>query len=205
MNSDHTPILLVLSENTIQTESNPVLVNRRTDWESFRQSLEEKINLTVPLRNEEQLDREAEKLVADIQQAAWENTPEIKRRTKGNNYRTEIRDLITEKRKERRRWHQTRNPQDKTELNNLAQQLKREIKELKNDTISAYLRELTNDNSTDYSLWKAIKNLSRPIMQIPPIRKTDGDGPETMNKKPNDLQNTKNKYSSCTEIREKNK
>jgi hypothetical protein len=55
--------------------------------------------------------------------------------------------------------HQTRNPQDKTELNNLAQQLKREIKELKNVSISAYLRELTNDNKTDYSLWKATKNL----------------------------------------------
>ena len=79
LNSDHTPILLILSENTIQTESKPVLVNRRTDWESFRQSLEEKINLTVPLRNEEQLDREAEKLVVDIQQAAWE----IPRKSRG--------------------------------------------------------------------------------------------------------------------------
>jgi hypothetical protein len=58
------------------------LVNRHTDWESFRQSLEEKINLMVPLRNEEQLDAEAEKLVVDSQQAAWENTVEIKSRTK---------------------------------------------------------------------------------------------------------------------------
>jgi len=53
--------------------------------------------------------------------------------------------------------------------------LKREITELKNDAISAYLRELTNDNSTDYSLWKATKKKNnRPVMQIPPIRKTDG-------------------------------
>ena len=57
MNSDHTPIHLTLSENIIQKENNPVLVNRRTDWESFRQSLEEKINLMVPLRNEEQLEK----------------------------------------------------------------------------------------------------------------------------------------------------
>ena len=85
----------------------------------------------VPLRNEEQLDREVEKFLVDIQQSAWENTPEIKKRIKGNNYPKEIRDLIAEKRKARRRWHQTRDPQDKTELNNLAQQLKREIKELK--------------------------------------------------------------------------
>jgi len=56
-------ILLTLSENIIQKESNPVLVNKCTDWESFRQSLEEKINLKVPLRNEEQLYTEVEKLL----------------------------------------------------------------------------------------------------------------------------------------------
>jgi hypothetical protein len=75
----HTPILLTLSENIIQTESNPVLVNRCTDWESFRHSLEGKINLMVSLRNEEQLYRKAKKLLVDIQQSAWENTLVIKR------------------------------------------------------------------------------------------------------------------------------
>jgi len=74
LNSDHSPILVTLSENIIQKENNPVLVNRRTDWEGFGQSLEEKINLIVPLRNEEQLDREVEKFLVDIEQSAWENT-----------------------------------------------------------------------------------------------------------------------------------
>jgi len=79
-----------------------------------------------------------------------------------------MRELIAEKRKARQRWHQTRDPQDKTELNSLAQQLKREIKELTNDSISTYLRELTNDNNTDYSFWKATKKINRPVTQIPP-------------------------------------
>ena len=131
------------------------MVNRRTDWESFRHSLEGKMNLMLLLRNEEQLEGEVEKFLVDIQQSAWENTPGIKGRTNGNNYPKEIRDLIAEKRKAIRRWKQTRDPQNKTELNNLVQQLKREIKKLNNDSISAYLRELTNDNNTDYSLWKA--------------------------------------------------
>lgn len=174
LNSDHSPILLTVSENVIQKENNPVLINRRTDWESFRQCLEEKINLMVPLRNEEQLDAEVEKFINDTQQSAWDNTPKLKRRIKGNNYPKEIRELITEKRKARRRWQQTRDPQDKTMLNNLTQQLSREIKELKNETISTYLRDLTNDSSTDYSLWKATKIIKRPIMQVPPIRRTDG-------------------------------
>ena len=45
LNSYHMLILLTLSENIIQKESNPVLVNSHTDWESFRQSLEEKNKL----------------------------------------------------------------------------------------------------------------------------------------------------------------
>ena len=146
--------------------------------------------MTVPLRSEEQLDREAEKLVVDIQQAAWENSSEIKTRTKGNNHPTEIRDQMTEKRKARRRWHQTRNPKDKNELNNLAQQLKREIKELKSDTIRDCQRKLTNDNSADYSFWKATKNLVGLSCRSPPIRKHMEDGPETVNQKPSDLHNT---------------
>ena len=117
-NSEHTPMHLIISENFIQKENNPVQVNRRTDWESFRHKLEGKINLMIPLRDEEQLEGEVEKLLVDIQQSAWENTPKIKRRPNGNNYPKEIRDLMAEKRKARRRWQQTRDPQDKTELNN---------------------------------------------------------------------------------------
>ena len=64
-------------------------------------------------------------------------------------------------------------PARQNETKNLTQQLKREIKELKNDPISAYLSELTSDN-TDYSLWKATKKIKRPVMQIPPVRETDG-------------------------------
>jgi len=32
---------------------------------------------------------------------------------------------------------------------------------------------LTNDNSTDYSLWKATKKINRPVLQIPPIRNNE--------------------------------
>jgi hypothetical protein len=82
--------------------------------------------------------------------------------------------LISEKRKQGGKWHQTRAPQDKARLNNLTSQLKEEIKQLKNDTIREFLGELTNDSSTEYSLWKTTKNLRRPIMQTPPIKELDG-------------------------------
>lgn len=172
--TDHSAIILTLSENIIQKENNHALVNKYTDWINFKHILEEKINLNIPLKTEEALEKEVEKFNKDIQTTAWECTPIIKRRLKGCNYPKEIRMLVSNKRKARRKWFQSRAPQDKTILNNLTQQLKRVIKEFKEESISSYLSELTNDCSTDYSLWKATKRLKRPVMQIPPIKKDDG-------------------------------
>jgi hypothetical protein len=39
---------------------------------------------------------------------------------------------------------------------------------------SKFLIDLTADNNTEYSLWKATQYLKRPITQVPPIRKADG-------------------------------
>lgn len=40
------------------------------------------------------------------------------------------------------------------------------MKELKNDFINIYPRELTNENSRDYSLWKATERIEIPMIQI---------------------------------------
>ena len=42
LNSDHSPIILTLSESVIQKPNNPTLTNKRTDWESFKLIVEEK-------------------------------------------------------------------------------------------------------------------------------------------------------------------
>jgi len=97
INSDHSPIILTLSESIIQKPCNPVLVSKKTDREGFRMTIEERIQLSVPLQTEEQLYYEVEILVKDIQQSARKNTPEIKRRLKGNNYPKEILELISKK------------------------------------------------------------------------------------------------------------
>lgn len=174
MNSDHSAILLTLSDNIIEKEKNNMLSNKKTDWESFQLSLERRIHLDVSLQSVDELNSEVEKFISDIQHSVWDNTPVLKTKLKGHNYPREIKMLLNEKRKARKKWHQTRSPQDKKILNNLTQQLKREIQQLKNESFNTYLKNLTNDQSTDYSLWKATKNLKRPMMQIPPIRKTNG-------------------------------
>lgn len=142
LDSDHTAVILILSETIIKKEHNPSLVNGKTDWEGFQEDLSNTIQLNVPLKTKNQLNQEVEKFVTNIQQAAWKNTPENKRLTVGNNYPMEIRKLVAEKRKLRKRWQRTRAPDDKTRLNSATQKLRREIVELKNESINKYLIEL---------------------------------------------------------------
>jgi non-homologous end joining protein Ku len=89
-----------------------------------------------------------------IQEIAWNNTPQIKKKVIGNNYLLEIRKLIEQKRKARRTWQKNRSPEKKTILNNLTQQLTREIRKIKNESVNKYLQELTAESETDYSLWR---------------------------------------------------
>lgn len=183
MNSDHSPITMTLSDDIFKKVFNPTLTNKLTDWESFKIRLEEKINLAVPLKNETQLEEEAEIFVKNIQTAAWENSPILHARVAGNNYPKEIRQLIMEKRKLRRKWQLSRDPEDKTRLNNATQHLKREIRKIKDESMNTYLRNLKNDSSTDYSLWRATKKLKRPIIQDPPIKRPDGNWARSSNQK----------------------
>jgi hypothetical protein len=70
VNSNHPSVLLTLSENITRKENNPALVNKQTNWKSFKQCLEERISLSVPTQNEEQLDDEVNAFIKYIQQAA---------------------------------------------------------------------------------------------------------------------------------------
>lgn len=126
------------------------------------------------MKTEDQFDSEAEKLIVNIQQAAWSNTPEMKRKTVGNNYPKEIKELVAEKRKARKKWHRTRDPKDKKRLKQLTKQLSKEIEDIKDESISFQLKNLTSYKDSDYSLWKATKTIKKPITQIPPIKTEDG-------------------------------
>lgn len=175
LSSDHSPVILTLSETIMQKENLPRLTNRRTNWDKFREKLELSIDLGSPLETTGQVDAEVEQFVADVQQAAEESTPTMQGRTQAKiNYPEEIRKLVLDKRKARRKWHLSRYPGDKTILNRLSNQLKKRISEFKNESISRFLCNLTADKYTDYSLWKAAKRLKRPQILDPPLKTHDG-------------------------------
>lgn len=174
MDSDHSAVILTISDKIIRKETRPTLANKTTDWESFRSELDSNIHLQTRLKTVTELEEEAENFTNIIQIASWNNTKGTASKPIGKSYPREIRTLVLEKRKARKKWQQTRSPSDKTILNNKSQQLKREILKLNDNSFSSYLGKLTADESTNYSLWKATKRIKTPITQIPPIKRSDG-------------------------------
>lgn len=148
--SDHSPIIMTVSNAIITRQTPSVLTNRKTNWQEFRDELEGKIVLKVALKTSEQLEEEVIKFNKDIQQAAWNNTPIIQRKNTGFNYPKEIRDMVNMKRKARKKWQHIRSLKNKTVLNRIGNELKRLIKEMKSETLSRFLSEVTADNNTDY-------------------------------------------------------
>lgn len=119
-----------------------------------------------------------------VQNASWEATPYNQSERVGEtNYPINIKKKIAEKRRLRRIWQNSRNPRDKTNFNRSAQELKRMIKKVKDVWFNQYTSNLSTNEETNYSLWKATKNLKRPKSFVPPLRKLDGSWARTNQEK----------------------
>ena len=89
--------------------------------------------------------------------------------------RLPIKQKIMEKRKLRKRWQNTRSPQDKAALNKALKELKQLLHDEKHQAIQTYLASFSATEVTDYSLWKATKRLKQPQTPIPPLRTREGE------------------------------
>lgn len=169
LDSDHSAIILTLSEKVIKKQRNPSLHNKTTNWEGFKRQLTDTIDLNIDLTTPNQLDEAVADFTRLIQTTVWDNTKTITNKTNGYNYPLEIRNLVALKRKTRRKWIQSRDPNLKSELNRRAQQIKRLVKELKESSTTDFLRNLSGEKSTNYSLWTTTKKLTKKITPVPPI------------------------------------
>lgn len=133
LSSDHSPVILTVSETIILKEYPPKLASKKTDWEKFREKLEASIQMQAPLETKEQIEQEVEQLITDIQKATRESTSPIQRNSSYIiNYSIEVKELVSAKRRARRKWQQTRYLGDKTIANRLSNARKKLIREIKN-------------------------------------------------------------------------
>lgn len=118
--------------------------------------------------------KKKQKFTELLQLASTTNSLIIKKPTSTTNFSIEIKEMIRDKRKARRNWQRTRDPERKKVFNKINQKLKRLLYETRNKGIAKYLQGLTADVDTNYSLWRATKRIRRPIINLPPIKKQDG-------------------------------
>jgi hypothetical protein len=116
----------------------------------------------------EELERETENFIWTLQEAAKQATPPPNIQKVTKNIPLKIKKLIRAKRKARRKWQHSHNPEDKTTYNQQTNRLKKKLKEAQNDSFYDYV---TNLSRHDNSIWRPIKSTSKQLPANPPIRK----------------------------------
>lgn len=171
LSSDHSPVLIELSTTILIRETPPKLGSKNTNWDIFREIIDEELKLNIPLKSRIDIENAVQNLNKIIQAAVWSSTPTNTTTYSRQVLPTIIKQKIVEKRRLRKIWQNTRCPQDKTKLNQITRQLKDLLNNHKNDSIQKYLKGLTATEATEYALWKATQKINRPQLLNPPIRK----------------------------------
>ena len=169
LSSDHTPVIATISSSVIYKQPTPKLHNNKTNWDTYREIIDNNINLSIRIKTPEDLNTTLKTLIDTLQKAARRSTPQQITKIITNNIPVEIKQILKEKRKARNTWHRTHAPADKTKYNQLSNKLKNKLKEMREATLEDYV---TNLSRFDHSVWKPIKNLKRPKDTSPPVRAT---------------------------------
>jgi hypothetical protein len=169
--SDHTPVILILSPMVLPREtSTDSLLNPKTDWHFFREYLESKVDLKLPLKTKDEVDDACLHITNLIQVAAWLSTPELKGSPHCTLLPIEVKKKIAEKRRLRRVWQTSHRNADKTRLNRAMKELKDLLADTVNESVNQRLEKMSPNGHGTYNLWKATKNLAQPQQSCPPIR-----------------------------------
>ncbi|KAK2579085.1 hypothetical protein KPH14_010934 [Odynerus spinipes] len=152
LSSDHTPLIVNVSFSVIERNTPSTLHTRKTNWDTYRCLLDEKVSCNKPLKTEEQLETAIEHFTVSIQEVAWEATPTISSKETPLETSDSIKKLIAERRKLRKQWQQSRNPVNKTRLNRATRRLKKLFLQERELAIQNYVQKLAPTKETDYSL-----------------------------------------------------
>jgi hypothetical protein len=106
-------VIITYSTQILRKQKPPELHNKRTNWELFREIIDRRLQLNIPLKTEEELNDAVEQFTNEIQKAAWEATPEQEDTEKDEDCPLSIKQKIAEKRRIRKAWKNSRSPNEK--------------------------------------------------------------------------------------------
>lgn len=184
LSSDHSPLIMEVNSNVIEVAKEPHLCNKYTDWVQFRHFISDHLDSNSPLKTATDIETAVEHFNTLVQKAAWSSTPHM---TANNSKAIDcnVEEQLRKKRKLRRIWQITRNPEDKRRLNAAIRKLKETFQANKDKGLETYLSNLSPCEATDYSLWKATRHLNGPTQRMPPIKMNNGHWARTNIEKAN--------------------
>lgn len=174
ISSDHSPFIVNYKTTPCLRLKTQKLLSTRTNIQSFKNWIENNLNLNTSIKTGEELDEAFEEFIRLIHEAAVSSTPREENITSNVRVTREIKNLIRVKRRLRKTWQRTRLPLDKKNFNRAARHLNLRLKELKNESVGIYLSNLTPSGNNEYKLWNATSNIKRPQKRNIPIKDLNG-------------------------------
>jgi hypothetical protein len=171
LTSDHSSIVITISTIILTIEPVPHLCSSKTNWHKFQDHINQQLNPTIRLKEHDEIEQAVHEFIVLLQTAAWNATPPSHQKLPDTNLPLIIKELVLEKRRARRIWQRTRQPDDKRLLNNLTHKLQATIRTFHNHTFTRYIKNLAPN---DRSLWRATKTFKRPTPAVSPLRREDG-------------------------------
>ena len=163
--SDHSPIITTLSTSVIVRKPTPRLHNSKTNWDTYRQIIQDKVNLPIKLKEHEDIELETNNLLNLLQHAAKETTPNNDPQRTTNNIPYEIKKLVAETRRARSVWQRTHTQDSRRKYNRINNKLKSKLQEMWNESFEKYVSTLKRQ---DKSTWKPTKKEEKTQNNITP-------------------------------------
>lgn len=186
LSSDHSPSIITMEGSPCtRTAGNQLPHPNLINWLKYKKYISTHIKTNVSLKNDIDIDRQIYTLT-ELMHGAIRAAVATNNKSRVNSQRNideTIEYLVKKKRELRRSWQQYRSPKYKKLLYEYTVKLRCALKKEKERQLHDFLSNLTPTDQTDYALWKATKNINRPIPYESPIRLGNGNWARTDSEK----------------------
>ena len=135
--------------------------NSKINWDTYRQIIQDKVNLSIKLKEHEDIELETNNLHSLLQHAPKEATPKSDPQSTTNNIQVsyEIKRLVAEKIRTRSIWQRIHTPDSRRIYNRTSNKLKSNLQEMWNEFFEKYVSNLKREDS---SICKPTTNRRKP-------------------------------------------
>lgn len=156
--SDHLPIFVEWKNYNPERAQQRVYSYKNINWASFRQRLSDITTIPETITNIAQLESQVQTITENIQNTRDQFARKIKIKHKLDSLPPEILQQINLRNRYKRAWQRRPTDLDKQQINQLNNEIERNIRNYRTHTWMTYVASLERQNN---SLWKLTKNLKR--------------------------------------------